>query len=121
MFSTKAILIAFALVVVSSAAPAKPAPLVSPTITVCTEVNPTGGCVTLPVVSDSCINLNGGFTFLNKDISGATLPSGIICTFFENFGCLSTGRDTAVLHGGTYIIADIKFNDLTSSISCSSV
>ncbi|KAJ7762891.1 hypothetical protein B0H16DRAFT_1528077 [Mycena metata] len=126
MLSTKAILIAFTLVAVSSAAPAKPAPLASPTITVCTEVNPTNGCVTLPVVSDSCINLTGGLSFLNKAISDATVPDGFICTFFQDFGCLSTGGDVAVLQSGTYNMFDVvgisgteNFNDLTSSHTCS--
>lgn len=53
----------------------------SVTIEICSSVN--SGCVDLPVVSDSCVNLTGGLSFLNKEISFATIPGGLICTFFQ--------------------------------------
>ncbi|KAJ7186122.1 hypothetical protein C8R46DRAFT_1062537 [Mycena filopes] len=133
MFAAKAILTAFALVAAASAAPAaetKPNPLASPTVTVCSgSINPPSGCLTLPVVSDACINFTGGLSFLNKEISNVQVLPGFVCTFFEDFGCLNGGvndHDVAVLPGGTWdmffvqgIAGTQNFNDLTSSISCS--
>ncbi|KAJ7186136.1 hypothetical protein C8R46DRAFT_1208214 [Mycena filopes] len=154
MFSAKAILTAFALAAATAAAPAvdiKPAPvcqihdlrylsrstdtttvqLASPTVTVCSGITGPSGCVDLPVVSDACINLTGGLSFLNKEISLVTVLPGFVCTFFEDFGCLNGGvnaHDVAVLTGGTWNMFNVhgiagtqNFNDLTSSISCSPV
>ncbi|KAJ6576710.1 hypothetical protein DFH09DRAFT_366282 [Mycena vulgaris] len=133
MFFAKAILTALAFVAVSSATPTpsaavKPAPLGAPTITLCSGgISPPTGCVIIPIVSDQCINLVNGLTFLNKEISTVMVPGGIVCTFFENFGCLSVNnRDVVVLQGGTWSMSSANglagtqdFNDLTSSISCS--
>ncbi|KAJ7576026.1 hypothetical protein C8J56DRAFT_871029 [Mycena floridula] len=137
MLSAKFILAAFSTFVAVSAAPGAGAlghrsEQASPTITICSgSVSPANGCVTTPVVSDSCINLTGGLSFLNKEISGASIPAGFVCTFFEDFGCLNGGvnhHDVAVLTGGTYSMFNVQgiagtqsFNDLTSSISCSPV
>ncbi|KAJ7476003.1 hypothetical protein FB451DRAFT_1557824 [Mycena latifolia] len=149
MFSAKIILTALAFVAVSSATPAltaavvataavmptaaaMPTPLAAPTITTCSgSLNPPNGCVTIPVVSDQCINFTGGLSFLNKEVSNAEVPAGFVCTFFEDFGCLNGGvndHDVAILTGGTWdmfnvhgIASNQNFNDLTSSISCSPV
>ena len=53
----------------------------SVTIQVCSSVGT--GCVTIPVVSDDCVNLTGGLSFLNKEITTAAVPGGFICTFFQ--------------------------------------
>ncbi|KAJ7585976.1 hypothetical protein C8J56DRAFT_1052343 [Mycena floridula] len=136
MLAAKFILAAFSTFVTVSAAPGAGGALgrrsqqASPTITACRgTVSPPQGCVIIPVVSDSCISLTGGFSFLNDEISGAQIPGGFICTFFEQFGCLSAGGDVpdvAVLTGGTWNMTDVEgiagfqsFNDMTSSISCS--
>ncbi|KAJ7585986.1 hypothetical protein C8J56DRAFT_1049717 [Mycena floridula] len=137
MLSAKFILAAFSTFVAVSAAPGAEAlglrsEQASATITVCSgSISPAQGCVTVPVVSDSCINLTGGLTFLNKEISSASVPAGFVCTFFEDFGCLNGGvnhHDVAVLTGGTWNLAKVQgiagtqnFNDLTSSFSCSPV
>jgi hypothetical protein len=34
-------------------------------------------------LSDTCINLTGGLSFLNKEISTTTVPDGFIRTFFQ--------------------------------------
>ncbi|KAJ7576021.1 hypothetical protein C8J56DRAFT_1171851 [Mycena floridula] len=137
MLSAKFIVAAFSTFVAVSAAPGasdlgRRSEQASPTIIICSgSVSPANGCVTTPVVSDSCINLTGGLSFLNKEISGASIPAGFVCTFFEDFGCLNGGvndHDVAVLTGGTYSMFNVQgiagtqsFNDLTSSISCSPV
>ncbi|KAJ7137516.1 hypothetical protein C8R43DRAFT_1132115 [Mycena crocata] len=119
-----------AFVAASSASPTGPAPLASATITVCSgTISPPRGCVTIPVVSQSCISLTGGLSFLNKEISNASVPGGFVCTFYEDFGCSNdggNGHDEAVLTGGTWNMAYVQgiagsqnFNDLTSSITCS--
>ncbi|KAJ7576027.1 hypothetical protein C8J56DRAFT_1164404 [Mycena floridula] len=143
MLSAKFILAAFSTFVAVSAAPsaaavpsagalARRSEQASPTIIICSgSVSPAQGCVTTPVVSASCVNLTGGLSFLDKEISGASIPAGFVCTFFEDFGCLNGGvnhHDVAVLTGGTYSMFNVQgiagtqsFNDLTSSISCSPV
>ncbi|KJA28548.1 hypothetical protein HYPSUDRAFT_197397 [Hypholoma sublateritium FD-334 SS-4] len=99
-------------------------------VEVCT--GPVGtGCVDIPVGSDDCVNLNGGFVFLNKEISTAVIPDGLVCTFFESFGCTSQqgGGDDVVLTAGTWDFfsvpgtsqPSVDFNDLTSSFSCSAI
>ncbi|KAJ6540510.1 hypothetical protein B0H19DRAFT_959765 [Mycena capillaripes] len=92
------------------------------------SIDPPDGCVTIPIVSDSCINLIGGFSGLNKEISWVQVPSGFACIYFKNFGCFDDGVDeneVAVLTSGTWNMFDVpgstgtqNFNDLTSSISC---
>ncbi|KAF8955845.1 hypothetical protein BDZ97DRAFT_2063368 [Flammula alnicola] len=50
----------------------------SPNVLVCSgAVNPPSGCVTIPVTSDNCINLTGGLSFLNKEISSAQIQDGL--------------------------------------------
>ncbi|KAJ7784024.1 hypothetical protein B0H14DRAFT_2474120 [Mycena olivaceomarginata] len=85
-----------------------------------------------PTVSDTCVNLTGGLSFLNKEISTATVPGGFVCTFFQDFGCTrlgtgNAGTDSQVfLTQGTWNFFSVpglsgitNFNDLTSSFSCS--
>ncbi|KAJ7149415.1 hypothetical protein C8R43DRAFT_502762 [Mycena crocata] len=134
MLSFKVILTALTFLAVSSASPVVggPAPLASATITVCSgAINPPSGCVTIPVVSDVCISLTGGLSFLNKEITNARVPGGFVCTFFQDFGCSNggvNGHDVALLTGGTWDMRRVQgiagtqnFNDATSSISCSPV
>ncbi|KAJ7478459.1 hypothetical protein FB451DRAFT_1365968 [Mycena latifolia] len=135
MFNAKSLLALtlVALSSVTSAAPATPTPDASVSIVVCSGGVGTG-CVTLPVVSDSCLNLTGGLSFLNKEISTAQIPGGFICTFFQDFGCTATGVVNAgtdsevVLQQGSWnlmkapgLSGTTNFNDLTSSISCSPI
>ncbi|KAJ7124670.1 hypothetical protein C8R43DRAFT_1147415 [Mycena crocata] len=134
MLSTKFILTVLASVALSSASPTPvgpPTPLAPATITVCSgAINPPSGCVTIPVVSQSCISLTGGLSFLNDEVSNARVPGGFVCTFFDDFGCSNggvNGHDVAVLTGGTWNLSRVQgisgtqnFNDLTSSISVGS-
>ncbi|KAJ7478516.1 hypothetical protein FB451DRAFT_1557134 [Mycena latifolia] len=134
MFNTKSLLALTlaALSSVTSAAPATPTPDTSASIVVCSTEGT--GCVTLPVVSDSCINFTGGLSFLNKEINTAQIPGGFICTFFQDFGCTATGVVNAgtdsevVLQQGSWNFLSVpgltgptNFQDLTSSISCSPI
>ncbi|KAJ3717217.1 hypothetical protein DFJ43DRAFT_1099954 [Lentinula guzmanii] len=100
------------------------------TITACSgSLNPPNGCVTIPVVSDECMNLTGGLSFLNKEISNVVVPDGFVCSFFSDFGCLGEQNiDEVVLTGGNWDMSDVpgiastvNFNDLTSSFSCSPI
>ncbi|KAJ7588683.1 hypothetical protein C8J56DRAFT_1164466, partial [Mycena floridula] len=137
MLSAKFILAAFSTFVAVSAAPGagaagaldRQSEQPSPNITVCsTSISPADGCATIPIVSDSCVNLIGGLTFFNKEISEASIPAELVCRFFEDFGCLDGGvenHDVAVLTGGTWSLFNVQgnagtqsFNDLTSSINC---
>ncbi|KAJ6557553.1 hypothetical protein B0H19DRAFT_1261165 [Mycena capillaripes] len=124
--STLAALLCFA-----AATPTKPVTDASATIQVCTNSAGTQ-CVTVPVVSDNCVNLTGGLSFLNKEISTATIPGGFICTFFQDFACTATGVVNAgtdseiVLQQGSWDFRSVpglsgttNFNDLTSSFTCS--
>ncbi|KAF7341273.1 hypothetical protein MVEN_01863300 [Mycena venus] len=131
MLSAKLILTVLAFIAISSAAPSPEAglaPRVSAAITVCTgSLNPSQGCLEIPVVSDACINFIGGLTFFNKEVSSSKIPGGFVCTFFEDFGC-STDDGVALLTGGSWNMEEVEglagienFNDLTSSISCSPV
>ena len=52
-------------------------------IEACTDINFGGTCITIPISSDSCIDLTGGFSILNGQISSAVVPGGFVCTFFE--------------------------------------
>ncbi|KAJ7438019.1 hypothetical protein B0H11DRAFT_2106036, partial [Mycena galericulata] len=105
----------------------------SASVEVCSGTPPVG-CVTVPVVSDDCVNLTGGLSFLDGEISGAVVPDGFVCTFFQDFGCTASGTGNAgtnsevVLQGGTWNMAKVPglsgtedFNDLTSSFVCSPV
>ncbi|KAJ7588627.1 hypothetical protein C8J56DRAFT_1025910 [Mycena floridula] len=137
MLSAKFILAAFSSFVAVSAAPGAEAlglrsEQASTTITVCTgTIIPAQGCATIPIVSDSCLNLKGGLSFLNKAISTAEVPTGFVCIFFEDFDCHSSGvktHDVAVLTEGTWNMFHVQgaagtqnFNDLTSSINCSPI
>ncbi|KAJ7585982.1 hypothetical protein C8J56DRAFT_112857 [Mycena floridula] len=135
MLSAKFILAAFSTFVAVPAAPGAEALGVRseqnvPTMTVCSgSINPRLGCVDIVVASDNCINLTGGLTFLNKEISSASVPAGFACTLFEDFFCHNGGvihHDVAVLTGGTWNLTNVQgiagtqnFNDLTTSLSCS--
>ncbi|THU83832.1 hypothetical protein K435DRAFT_870892 [Dendrothele bispora CBS 962.96] len=105
----------------------------SPTVTLCTGPGFTSICVMPAVVSDECVNLTGGLTTLNKELSSAVIPGGFICTFFTNFGCTTASaqdsRDELGLSGGSYphfsevvgIAGTVNFEDVPSSYSCSPV
>ncbi|KAJ7800940.1 hypothetical protein B0H14DRAFT_3490161 [Mycena olivaceomarginata] len=41
------------------------------------------GCIEIPIVSDSCIDFIGGFSFLNKEVSSVHVPHELVCTYFE--------------------------------------
>ncbi|KAJ3727428.1 hypothetical protein C8R42DRAFT_707212 [Lentinula raphanica] len=107
------------------------AALAPATITVCAgTINPPNGCVTIPVVSDECTDFTGGLSFLNKEVSNVQVPDGFVCSFYEDFGCLSSpqAQTVVVLTGGTWnmthvpgIVKTQDFNDLASSFSCSPV
>ncbi|KAJ7611216.1 hypothetical protein FB45DRAFT_1119815 [Roridomyces roridus] len=139
MFNYKSLL-TFTLVALASKAAATVAPSkqgadTSPMVTLCPDVNPYRGGVNVPVVSDACVNLVGGLTFLNKEISSAIIPGGLVCTFFQDFGCFTVGlgnnnnQDAAVVLGeGTWnfgyllgLSGSQNFNDMTSSFSCSPI
>ncbi|KAF8205343.1 hypothetical protein K438DRAFT_1818963 [Mycena galopus ATCC 62051] len=134
MFNSKALLATTLVAILSfaSATPVKPTSDVSPSVEVCTS--PGAGCVTITVVSGDCQDLDGGLSFLDKEITTAVVPGGFVCTFFEDFGCTSSGTGNSgtdsevVLQGGTWNMLDVPglsgpedFNDLTSSFSCSPI
>ncbi|KAJ7491387.1 hypothetical protein B0H11DRAFT_2228912 [Mycena galericulata] len=87
MFNYKSLL-AITLAALASLASAAPASVQnraaddSASLQVCTK-SVTTGCVTVPVVSDTCVDLTGGLSFLNEEISAAIIPDGFVCTFFE--------------------------------------
>jgi hypothetical protein len=57
---------------------------VGETITVCSgTIIPRSGCIDIPIVSDTCRSFTGGLTFLNNQVSNASVPLGYVCTFFE--------------------------------------
>ncbi|KAF8909947.1 hypothetical protein CPB85DRAFT_1435425 [Mucidula mucida] len=116
---TKFILVAF----VSGAATTAVSPT-SPAATICSgSLDPPSGCEAIPIASADCINLVGGLSFFNKEISNAIIPNDFSCSFYEAFGCLATDEfDVAVLPSGTWDFSFVKgvdgvesFNDLTSS------
>ncbi|KAJ7366107.1 hypothetical protein DFH08DRAFT_679562 [Mycena albidolilacea] len=103
------------------------------TVTVCTGAIGVG-CAAVPTVSETCVNLTGGLSFLNKEISFATVPGGFVCTFFQDFGCtasgvVNAGTDSQIfLTAGTWrmstapgLSGPTNFNDLTSSFTCSPI
>ncbi|KAJ7700602.1 hypothetical protein B0H16DRAFT_1902928 [Mycena metata] len=129
MFSAKFLLAALSLAAVPSSLTLG-GELASPSITACTgTINPPDGCATISVVSASCINLTGTLSSLNKAVSWAQVPDGLVCTFFQDRDCSNGGvnaHDVAVLEGGTWDMSDVEgiggpqnFSDQTSSISCS--
>ncbi|KAJ7700601.1 hypothetical protein B0H16DRAFT_1642417 [Mycena metata] len=98
-----------------------------PNMTACSgSINPPVGCVTIPIVSDSCFNFVGGASGLNKEISWVQVPAEYVCTYFQNFGCLAVEEDDhTMLTNGTWNMLDLptasgtqNFNDLTSSFNC---
>ncbi|KAF8149349.1 hypothetical protein B0H34DRAFT_182551 [Crassisporium funariophilum] len=138
MFATTRTLIAFAILATASAAPSgledrdTTHTNVSPSISICSTI--TGAsCVTVPIVSDTCKDLNGGLSFWNDDSSTVTVPGGMVCTLFDNFGCLTGGPnsdDVAVLIGRVqqWVLnnvpgrfGNINFDNRASSFTCSSV
>ncbi|THU83833.1 hypothetical protein K435DRAFT_843894 [Dendrothele bispora CBS 962.96] len=137
MFTKASLLItlATALSVMASPAPInvvqERATNASPTVTLCTAAQFSGVCVNVAVVSDQCVNLTGGLTTLNEEVSSAVIPDGFICTMFNQFGCTTSSsadsRDEIGLVGGRYpnfktitgIAGTQNFNDMTSSFSCS--
>ncbi|KAJ7018462.1 hypothetical protein C8F04DRAFT_1151573 [Mycena alexandri] len=92
------------------------------------SINPPVGCVTIPIVSDSCFNFVGGASGLDKEVSWVQVPAEYACTYFQNFGCLAVEEDDhATLTCGIWNMFDVlvptasgtqNFNDLTSSLSC---
>ncbi|KAF8991227.1 hypothetical protein BDQ17DRAFT_1255133 [Cyathus striatus] len=102
----------------------------SPSIILCSgSINPEAGCVTIPVVSDTCTSFTGGLSFLDEVVSNAQVPAGFVCTFFSAFGCSSSSpNDRIVLTGGTWDFFSVpgnngneSFNDEASSFSCSPI
>ncbi|KAJ3552710.1 hypothetical protein NP233_g12815 [Leucocoprinus birnbaumii] len=90
------------------------------------------GCVTVPVVSDLCVNLAGGLAGWNNDVSSINIPLGFVCTFYDNFNCLPSGTpdngDSVTLQGGSYSSlvsipddngANVNFDNRVSSFLCS--
>ncbi|KAJ7250258.1 hypothetical protein C8J57DRAFT_1355145 [Mycena rebaudengoi] len=125
MFSKSLIL--FASIAAASALAVGPTPDVGTTITVCTDANGVSGCVNIPVNSDTCRSFTGGLSFLNDELSTATIPAGFVCTFFDAAGCMSnTDTDVVFLQGGSWsffavpgISGTVDFNDRASSFTCS--
>ncbi|KAJ7797012.1 hypothetical protein B0H14DRAFT_3157710 [Mycena olivaceomarginata] len=134
MFNSKALLAStLALASIAAATPVGPVTETPVTVTVCSG-GVGVGCAGVPTVSDTCINLTGGLSFLNKEISTAVVPGGMICTFFQDFGCtasgvVNAGTDSQVFLGqGTWnffavpgLSGTTNFNDLTSSFTCSPI
>ncbi|KAJ6470495.1 hypothetical protein C8R45DRAFT_937403 [Mycena sanguinolenta] len=62
------------------------------TLEVCSGiVGALTGCVTVPLVLDPCIDLIGGLSGLNKEISSAVVPHCFVCQFFQDFECITSG------------------------------
>ncbi|KAJ3560306.1 hypothetical protein NP233_g10924 [Leucocoprinus birnbaumii] len=63
-------------------------------------------CITVPTVAGTCVNLVGGLSGWNNEVSSARIQQGFVCTFFDNFSCLSSGQsvngDSVTLQGGDY-------------------
>ncbi|KAJ6470421.1 hypothetical protein C8R45DRAFT_1166031 [Mycena sanguinolenta] len=137
MFNPNAILVWMLGTVVSSAlaTPIEPDDYRNATLEVCSgSVTPPTGCVTIPLVSDSCIDLMGGFSGLDKEISSAVVPDCFSCRFFQDFGCSTSGVPNAgteseiVLPYGIWNFSSVpgpsgttNFDNLTSSFTCSAV
>ncbi|KAJ7797010.1 hypothetical protein B0H14DRAFT_3887299 [Mycena olivaceomarginata] len=134
MFNSKALLASTlaALASIAAATPVGPVTETPATVTVCSG-GVGVGCANIPIGS-GCINLDHGLSFLNKEISTAVVPGGIICTFSQDFGCtasgvVNAGTDSQVLLSqGTWNFFSVpglsgptNFNDLTSSFDCSPI
>ncbi|KAJ7250281.1 hypothetical protein C8J57DRAFT_1667818 [Mycena rebaudengoi] len=125
MFSKS--LIIFASIAAASALAVDPTPDVGNTVSVCSDVNGVSGCATIPINSNTCVSFTGGLSFLNDEISAATIPAGFACTFFDASGCISnTDTDVVFLQGGSWnffavpgIFGTVNFNDRASSFLCS--
>ncbi|KAF8999937.1 hypothetical protein BDQ17DRAFT_1543398 [Cyathus striatus] len=124
--STATAATAASVAVVTSAADTRSIEL-SPMVVVCTgSITPHNGCVTIPISNDECVNFTGGLTFLNKEVSNAEIPSGLVCTFFSALKCKSSSSDDiVVLNGGTWNFFKVpgrngqtNFNDKASSFIC---
>ncbi|THU83844.1 hypothetical protein K435DRAFT_971420 [Dendrothele bispora CBS 962.96] len=103
---------------------------INKTITLCTALNFDGTCVDVP--ASDCVNLVGGLTGLNKEVSSAVVPERTNCTLFSNFGCLQMNppdddHDKISLPTGSYpnffeiTVQEAEprdFNDMTSSFVC---
>ena len=75
---------AFSTILAARLAPAAlAAPQAAAQITLCSAVNFQGTCIPVSVVADDCVNLDGGLTILNKELSSVKVPGGMICTLFE--------------------------------------
>ncbi|KAJ7366102.1 hypothetical protein DFH08DRAFT_1071724 [Mycena albidolilacea] len=135
MFNSKALLASTlaALASFAAATPIGPSTDIPVTVTVCSG-GVGVGCAAVPTVSDTCVNLTGGLSFLNKEISTVTVPGGFVCTFFQDFGCTASGvvnagtNSQVFLTAGTWHMNNVpglsgrtNFNDLTSSFTCSPI
>ncbi|KAJ7897683.1 hypothetical protein B0H14DRAFT_2676519 [Mycena olivaceomarginata] len=121
MFNSKALLVSTLAVLASIAAatPVGPVTVRTPvTVTVCSG-GPGVGCAPVPTVSDTCVNLTGGLSFLNKEISTATVPGGFVCTFFQTDSQVFLTQGTWNFFSVPGLSGITNFNDLTSSFSCS--
>ncbi|KAF7365996.1 hypothetical protein MVEN_00475500 [Mycena venus] len=108
MFNSKVILASTlaALVSFTVASPAKKSPDAGTTIIVCTGT----GCLPISVSFGVCTNLNDA---LSGGITSVQVPDGLICTFFEGFGC--SGAPIS-LPQGTW---DFPFDKQARSLNCS--
>ncbi|KAJ7704245.1 hypothetical protein B0H14DRAFT_2548139 [Mycena olivaceomarginata] len=95
------------------------------TVTVCTG-GVGVGCAAIPIVSDTCVNLSGGLSFLNKQIATAIIPGAfaLYCMLHRQGKHCSE----VVLRRGTWNFFNVpgpsgttNFNDLTSSLTCSPI
>ncbi|KAJ7611179.1 hypothetical protein FB45DRAFT_843973 [Roridomyces roridus] len=99
----------------------------TPTITVCTgTLHPSTGCAEIPVLSADCINLVGGLSFFNQEISSAEVPAGFVCTFFRWVSSKKSGE--VLLTGGVWELESVpglsgmeNFDKMTSSLVCSPI
>ncbi|KAJ6470447.1 hypothetical protein C8R45DRAFT_424034 [Mycena sanguinolenta] len=119
----------------ASTAPIEPGSCPNATLEVCSgSVSAPTGCVTVPLVSDTCIDLTGGLSGLNKEISSAVVPHCFVCKFFQDFRCITSGVNNGtdsevVLPHGIWNFSSVplgpygmtNFDDLTSSFACLSV
>ncbi|KAJ3556372.1 hypothetical protein NP233_g11992 [Leucocoprinus birnbaumii] len=93
-----------------------------------------GNCISVPARgTGSCIDLVGGLSGLNNEVSGAKIPLGIFCTFYDNFSCLTSATpesdgDSVTLQGGNYPSfaslpddygVNVDFDNRVSSFRCS--
>ncbi|KAJ7769776.1 hypothetical protein B0H14DRAFT_2967297 [Mycena olivaceomarginata] len=88
MFNSKALLVGTlaALASIAAATPVGPVTDVPVTVTVCSG-GPGVGCAPVPTVSDTCVNLTGGLSFLNKENLDRDCA--------RDFGCTASGTGNA--------------------------